>query len=184
MSPGHALHAINTITHLDAVEIYLHNALLAPHHFYEEREVCLQAFPYPRASRPKEDIFGRLLRDGARPVHSATLHVVGGGFLYGIEIKAVVFQEACVLTGHYSHGHVAGNLLQRHPLMMPSGRLACRNLLEATYEHQGRGVNGNKPIGHNSKDGGTEKEHHHPSNGLEGPFKQYHVIPAGQRWRR
>ena len=44
---SHSIHSIDARSHLDAVEIDLHDALLAPHHFDEEGEVNLEALASP-----------------------------------------------------------------------------------------------------------------------------------------
>ena len=63
----HSLGTINAVTHLDRVEIDLHDAFLRPEEFDEEREIRLKTFPDPRRLRPEEHILCRLLRDGTSP---------------------------------------------------------------------------------------------------------------------
>lgn len=55
---------IDTRTHLDDVQVNLHDAFLAPECFNQEGVVGLQPLAYPGTARPAEDILGSLLRDG------------------------------------------------------------------------------------------------------------------------
>ena len=44
---SHSIHTIDSRSHLDTVEINLHDALLAPHHFDEKGEIHLEALAGP-----------------------------------------------------------------------------------------------------------------------------------------
>ncbi len=57
---------------------------------------------------------------------------------------------------------MSGETIHRNPMMMQGNTFALRLLLKATYHHQGRIHTGMKPIRYNGKNGGTEKQHHHP----------------------
>ena len=58
---SNGLGSIDAFAHLDGVKIDLHNALLGPEEFDECGEIDLKALAHPAATRPEEDILGRLL---------------------------------------------------------------------------------------------------------------------------
>jgi hypothetical protein len=60
----HGIDTIDTRSHLDTVEIDLHDALLAPHHFDEKGEIHLKSLAGPGTARPEEYVLGGLLTDG------------------------------------------------------------------------------------------------------------------------
>ena len=94
--------------------------------------------------------------------------------LDGIEVEAMVLQESSVLARHHRHWHMGRNLIERNPVMMQGNALAISHLLEATDKHEWRKVYRYEPICHYSKNGGTEKQHHHPSDNIL-DFFQNHI---------
>lgn len=96
---GHCVGTIDAVAHLDAVQVDLHDALLAPQEFDEAGEIHLEALAYPGAAGPEENVLGRLLRNGGGSVLAlvGVLDVAHGGLLDGFEVKAVVLQEAGIL---------------------------------------------------------------------------------------
>ena len=97
---------VDSVAHLYGIELDLHYALLAPHYFYKTGEICLKTLAHPCASRPKENIFGCLLTDGAcselRLVLLSTVALCR--LLYRLEIKSVVLHETLVLARHNCNG--------------------------------------------------------------------------------
>ena len=112
---GNSLYTIDTVAHLDAVEIDLHDALLAPNELYQYREIGFKTLAHPRTPRPQEDILRRLLTDGTASTHAFAFHIMHGCLLNGLIIEAMMLQKALVFAGHYCHGHGRRHLLQAYP---------------------------------------------------------------------
>ena len=150
---GYCIYAIDSVAHLDGVEVDFHNALLAPDELDECGEISLKSFAYPRPARPEEHVLGCLLSDGAGTQFAfAPLHITLGSLLDGIIVETVVQQKALVLAGHDGHGHVGRNMLQGHPVVVPRDALTTLHLLNAADEHERSGIYRNKTIRHNSED--------------------------------
>ncbi len=151
-------HAIDAVAHLDAVEVDLHDALLAPYILDEHCEIGLKALAHPAVSRPQKHVLGRLLADGAGaalPAAAAALEI-GAGNLLGVE--AVVLEKTVVFAGHDSLGQVVRHLAQGHPLVVDFGRAAVGNLLHATQHHERRVVDWNVLERHHGQYGRGEEE--------------------------
>lgn len=115
---GYGISAIDSITHLDTIQIDLHDALLRPERLDQEREVGLHSLAHPRAFRPAEDILGRLLRNGAAPA----LPPAALAFLHhrveGDDVETAVPEEVVVLRRDGGAVHIGRNLLYRHPFLV------------------------------------------------------------------
>ena len=168
MPLSNGIDTIDTIAHLNAVEIDLHDALLAPYQFDEYGEINLEALAYPRTARPQEDVLGCLLRDG----RSAMLTLVGmldiahGSLFDGFEVKAMVFLEVGILRSHNCSGHRRIHLLDGDPMVMESQLLMVGLLLRQANKHKWCEVNGYPPQDNNRKNSGGEERHHYPFYGF------------------
>ncbi len=165
---GNSLYPIDAVAHLYGVQVDLHDALLAPHHFYKKGEIGFQSLAQPRASRPQEDVLCRLLRDGAAAAYAfLSRTVLLGCHLDGLKVEAVVRHEVLVFAGNDGDGHVYGHLRERHPVVVPLQAFALRHLLHTTDEHQRCGVDGNESVGYNNQDGRYEQNRYRPSDKFE-----------------
>ena len=63
----HGFCSIDTVAHLDGIEIDFHNAMLRPEGLDEDGEIDFEGFACPRRSWPKKYVFGCLLADGTGP---------------------------------------------------------------------------------------------------------------------
>ena len=70
--------------------------------------------------------------------------VMVGCLLDGIEIEAMVQQEALVFAGHDSHRHVGRHLGQGYPGVMAT-EIA---ILNAAYHHQGGDIDREEAVGY------------------------------------
>jgi hypothetical protein len=95
-------------------------------------------------------------------MHLSTTCIILRRTLDGIEVETVMLQESRIFARHYRHRHVRRNLIHRNPMMMQGNTLAISYLLKASNKHQRSDIHRNEPICHYSKNGGTEKQHHHP----------------------
>ena len=91
---------IYACSHLYAVEVDFHYAVLGPEYLYQDREVGFEAFAHPTVSGPKEYVFGCLLCDGACSALALAGAFFLNGFAYSLEVKSVVGVEVAVLGGY------------------------------------------------------------------------------------
>ena len=169
---GHGIGSIDAITHLNGVEIDLHDALLAPEEFNKYGEIGLEAFANPRTARPQKDVLGSLLGDGAgtKLAFLRMLPIATGSIFNCFEVEAMMFKETLVLTGHDCHWQRGGDVFERNPMMTQRDRLTSAELLSATDKHQGREIDGYEAVGNNRKDSGGEECHHYPFEPFQYPF--------------
>ena len=163
MQSSHCLHAIDSVTSLYRVQIYLHDALLAPQQFNQCREVGFKALSHPCTARPQKYVLCRLLCYGAGTNFLTACGILPCSMLYLLEVEAVVKKESRIFAAHNSHWHTCGHLLKTDPLMLHARRMAVGYLLNATDNHQRRNINGQKLICDDCKDSGNEKRHYHYS---------------------
>ena len=100
---GHRLRPVDARSHLDGIEVYLHDALFAPEEFDKDGEIRLDTFSYEIGLWPEEDVFCCLLRDGAGPSAVGMCLVVLYGIAYGLCVETMVQEEKLVLAGHHRH---------------------------------------------------------------------------------
>ena len=167
---SHGIDTIDTRSHLDTVEIDLHDALLAPHHFDEKGEIHLKSLAGPGTARPEENVLGGLLTDGTGTMHLTATGIILGSTLNGIEVEAMMLEESGILARHHRHRHVRGYLIHRNPVMMQGNTFTISHLLKTADNHQRSNIYRNKTVGYYSKNGGTEKQHHHPSYDISDLF--------------
>ena len=87
---------INSGAEFNHVGINFQNAVFPPKQFDEGGKVYFQPFSNPTAAGPKENVFGRLLGNGAGPNGFLVVFVVFVGVLDGFKVKTVVLVEILV----------------------------------------------------------------------------------------
>ena len=99
---GNGLSPIDTIAHLDRIEIYLHDVFLGPQKLDKHGEICLKTLTHPRTAWPEKHVLCCLLCDGrgAQLTFLRMLSVTLGGMLDGLIVEPMMLQEPCILTGH------------------------------------------------------------------------------------
>ena len=160
----HGLGTIDTVTHLDGVQIHLHDTLLGPHQFDQCREIHLKPFSHPRASWPQENVLCRLLRDcrGSQFPFLRMLTITLGSMFYRLIVKPVVIQELRILTGHHGDGQVFRDIRQGFPVVAQFQFLTRLYLFITTDQHQRRHHHWHKTQGYNRKNSGGKECHHYP----------------------
>ncbi len=129
--------AIDPIAKLNHIEVYRHDALLTPERLYKESEVHLKSLSYPRASWPKEYVFGRLLANSAGSSQATPFAVVRYGCLYSVKIEAPMLQKCLVFRTDDGQLQSLGQGTKGHPLLFPTHRtLAVERLLYGPYHHE------------------------------------------------
>lgn len=130
-----SLGTINATSHFGNVKINFQYAFLAPNHFNEECEICLKTFPYPTSAWQKEYILGSLLADCAGSPQLFPFLVGIHGIFNFHPVKSSVAEESGILTCHYGHCQIWGNILQRHPVLVCMERIVTP-IFVCTYSHQ------------------------------------------------
>lgn len=159
---GDSFCTVNSVAHLNGVQIDLHYAFFPPNQFDKYGKIGLQTLSQPAGRGPEEDVFGRLLADCASPAPAlAFLH-----FLYGIidfgEVESVVVEEALVFTGHDCNGEVDRHGVEWHPVVAELNLLSAAHLLGAPDEHEWCQIDRTPAIDDNRKDCTPEKEEYNP----------------------
>lgn len=110
--------SVYSVTHLYAVEIDLHNALLPPNGFYEQGEVCFESFAQPGTAVPQEYVFGCLLAYGACSSLAFAFACFFSGNTYLFKIEAVVSGEEVVFRRYNGKGKVRCYIFEWCPLVV------------------------------------------------------------------
>ena len=125
---------------------------------------------------PQEDVFCCLLGDGTGAPFFLVRFVVLHGALYGLEVKAMVHEETLVLAGHDCHRQMLRYLFERHPFVLPSDLLPCRELLITPDEHQRCGVYRYEPVCDDSEYRGGKEKDDHPLEESENELEDEHEV--------
>ena len=142
---GCCLGTKHTIAHFNHIQIYLHDALLAPKELYQDGEICLYCLAQVGARVESEDVLCRLLGDCTTsadntPIVLILLIRIGDS----IPIEATVLVELGILVVDDSSDEVGGDVLQWRPLVLYV-QLASRLMrLDMTEQHQRRERNRNE----------------------------------------
>jgi hypothetical protein len=138
--------AINPVTHLDAVEIHFEYPFLAPDNFDKNGKIDLKAFANPAPGRPEKDIFGGLLGDSAGTAQglAALLRSIER-ISDSLEIEAEVIDKILIFAADNGQHQIAGDRVERDPMMLPDRFFACVKLFDAANQHERRKRNGDEP---------------------------------------
>src|SRR5579862_8396037 len=95
------LGAVDAGAPFDHVEVGLDDPLLAPGQLDQHREIGLQPFAQPVATRPKKDVLRGLHRDRAGAAQLAlTAPIAPPRFAYRIPVEAVMLAEFGILASN------------------------------------------------------------------------------------
>ena len=114
-----------------------------------------------------------LLSDGARAAFPLALLVLFHGFLYFDEVEAVVCGKTVVFRRYDGHRQVRGELIERHPFVMPCGAFPFKYLLHASDNHQRRDIHRHKTINHYRYGSGYKEEEQQIADDTQG-FGELH----------
>ena len=155
---SHGRRAVEVVAHLNAVQVHLHDALLAPNVLNEKGEIGLETLAHPGGRRPEKHVLGRLLTDGAATAKALAHEALGSRFLDALNVEAIVLQEKLVLARHHGQRQVLRHLGDWYPRVMKARGLAFAHVLHHADEHQRRVVNGQPAVGHHGEDAADEEE--------------------------
>ena len=142
---GCCLSTKHTIAHFNHIQIYLHDALLAPKELYQDREICLYCLAQVGARVESEDVLCRLLGDGTASADNTTIALIlliriGDS----IPIEATVLVELGILVVDDSSDEVGGDVLQWYPLVLYVQLVSLLTRLDVTEQHERRERNRNE----------------------------------------
>ena len=131
--------AEDAIAHFNHIQIYLHDALLAPKELYQDREICLYCLAQVGARVESEDVLCRLLGDCTAsadntPIALILLIRIGDS----IPIEATVLVELGILVVDDSSDEVGGDVLQCCPLVLYVQLASLLTHLDMTEQHERR----------------------------------------------
>ena len=132
VNQGSSFGSVNPLSHLDYIQIDLHDTPFAPGKFDKECEINLQSFTKPGPLRPEEDILRGLLRNGAGSMHPSPFLpvVVILGFLDRIHVEAGMLQEQVVFGSYHGQLEIWRDLLQRNPVFVKAMGLSFHRFLQ------------------------------------------------------
>ena len=142
---GCCLGTKHAIAHFNHIQIYLHDALLAPKELYQDREICLYCLAQIGARVESEDVLSRLLRDRTASACDAAVALVAlVGTADGVPVEAAVVVELGILVVNDSCDEVGGDVLQWYPLVLYVQLASLLTRLDMTEQHQRRERNRNE----------------------------------------
>ena len=111
---------IDARSHLNHIQIYLHDAFLRPESLNQKCEVCFYTFTNPRAFWPAEDVFCGLLGDGAAATTTMAAFALFHHRVEGNYVEAAMAEKLDILRSNSGTVHVGRNFLNRHPFLVDS----------------------------------------------------------------
>ena len=130
--------SVDSVAELDDIQVYFHDAALAPESLYHQGVVGLEGFAEHGAGVRQESIFGRLLADGTAAAEAFATLVLLGGYLHLLHVEAVMVKEETVLGINDSGDEVRRDGVEGHVVALEvDGAVAVKGLLEETLHHQG-----------------------------------------------
>jgi len=130
--------AIGTPAKFRTVQVHLENAPLWPTGLDQQGEVGFQALAEIAASRPKKQIFGDLLTDGAGAADLVAVPVELIRLLDGLDVESPVFRKLLILRCYDRQSQIRRNLFQVDPVMYGCiARIVSQPRLHLGFGHEG-----------------------------------------------
>jgi len=103
---GGGLCSVDSLSHFCNIEVNLHYPPFAPNFLYQYREIGFESLSDEASGGEEEDVFGGLLRYGARSSQAFPfLFVVRDGPVDLFPVESVVRVEQVVLAGNHCTCH-------------------------------------------------------------------------------
>ena len=133
---GGGFDPVDSFSHFGYVEIHFHNPLLAPYQFDEHGPPCFGGLAQPCAGAQGEDIFRRLLRDGAASADFlAVLDMLLKHILDFVPVEPIVGVKVAVFSEDCGVGHIGRYFLYWSPFLL-GAEFRIASELDGAFEHQ------------------------------------------------
>src|SRR5690554_2816743 len=164
MFPGYRLNAIDAVTCLNTVQINRQDPFFRPEELDQNGEIGLQPLSQPRRPKPEEEIFGRLLADGACSTGTLTGLVLLECLFNLNHVKTVVIEETLILRSKHRTLHVVGDLRVRDPPVAYLRLFTINELFHHPYTHQRGEMDWKKPVSQYRRNAPQNKIEHNLTN--------------------
>ena len=162
MELRHSFSTIDTISHLNAIKIHLHDTSLSPYQFNQTSEIGFKSLAKPAMTRPEENVLSRLLTNGAGTTITLTTSILIYCYSYLFEIKTMMIQKTLIFACHHGNWHIYGHGIQGNPMMTHAYGFPMTYLLDTPNYHQ-RGNRDRTPfIKAHKKDCAPKEKEHNP----------------------